>query len=81
MAATHQPGLKQEVAGGLPVGVWTSTLTFVKKGMHGQLVAGRGNGNLWVVNGSSDDFIRPAYLPVIQPGGCLVLCWPELPWL
>ena len=35
----------------------------MEKGMRGQLVVGQGNGNLWGVNGISDDFIRSSYLP------------------
>ncbi len=35
----------------------------MEKGMRGQLVVGRGSGNLWAVNGISDDFIRSSYLP------------------
>lgn len=35
----------------------------MEKGMRGQLVVGQGSGNLWAVNGISDDFIRSSYLP------------------
>lgn len=35
----------------------------MEKGMRGQLVVGRGSGNLWAINGISDDFIRSSYLP------------------
>ena len=35
----------------------------MEKGMRGQLVVGRGSGNLWAINGVSDDFIRSSYLP------------------
>jgi plastocyanin len=35
----------------------------MEKGMRGQLVVGQGSGNLWAVNGISDDFIRTSYLP------------------
>ena len=36
----------------------------MEKGMKGQLVVGRGSGNLWSVRGVSDAFIRDSYLPV-----------------
>jgi len=35
----------------------------MEKGMRGQLVVGRGSGDLWGVAGVSDDFRRSAYLP------------------
>lgn len=35
----------------------------MEKGMRGQLVVGKGSGNLWGINGISDDFFRSAYLP------------------
>lgn len=35
----------------------------MEKGMRGQLVVGRGSGDLWGVPDVSDDFIRAAYLP------------------
>jgi FtsP/CotA-like multicopper oxidase with cupredoxin domain len=35
----------------------------MEKGMRGQLVVGKGSGNLWAINGISDDFIRSSYLP------------------
>ena len=35
----------------------------MEKGMRGQLVVGQGSGNLWAINGISDDFIRSSYLP------------------
>lgn len=35
----------------------------MEKGMKGQLVVGRGSGNLWSVRGVSDAFIRDNYLP------------------
>ena len=35
----------------------------MEKGMRGQLVVGRGSGDLWGVPGISDDFRRSAYLP------------------
>ena len=34
----------------------------MEKGMRGQLVVGTGSGNLWGINGISDDFIRSSYL-------------------
>ena len=35
----------------------------MEKGMRGQLVVGKGSGNLWGVPGISDQFYRSAYLP------------------
>lgn len=35
----------------------------MEKGMRGQLVVGKGSGNLWGVPGVSDDFYRSSYLP------------------
>jgi len=35
----------------------------MEKGMRGQLVVGRGSGDLWGVAGVSDDFYRASYLP------------------
>ncbi|MDZ4731159.1 MAG: hypothetical protein SH820_14565 [Xanthomonadales bacterium] len=35
----------------------------MEKGMRGQLVVGQGSGNLWAINGISDDYIRSSYLP------------------
>jgi hypothetical protein len=35
----------------------------MEKGMRGQLVVGKGSGNLWAINGISDDFFRSSYLP------------------
>jgi plastocyanin len=35
----------------------------MEKGMKGQLVVGRGSGDLWSVNGLSDSFLRDNYLP------------------
>lgn len=35
----------------------------MEKGMRGQLVVGRGSGDLWSVPGVSSDFERPLYLP------------------
>jgi plastocyanin len=35
----------------------------MEKGMRGQLVVGKGSGNLWGINGISDDFFRSSYLP------------------
>jgi plastocyanin len=35
----------------------------MEKGMKGQLVVGRGSGNLWSIQGVSDAFIRDNYLP------------------
>lgn len=35
----------------------------MEKGMRGQLVVGQGSGNLWAINGISDDFVRSSYLP------------------
>lgn len=35
----------------------------MEKGMRGQLVVGRGSGDLWAVTGISDAFYRHAYLP------------------
>ena len=34
-----------------------------EKGMKGQLVVGRGSGDLWSVKGVSDAFERDSYLP------------------
>lgn len=35
----------------------------MEKGMRGQLVVGRGSGDLWSVKGISDDFHRSSYIP------------------
>ena len=35
----------------------------MEKGMRGQLVVGAGSGNLWAVEGISDQFFRSGYLP------------------
>ena len=35
----------------------------MEKGMRGQLIVGNGSGDLWGVNGVSDQFLRAAYLP------------------
>ena len=35
----------------------------MEKGMRGQLIVGSGSGDLWGVNGVSDQFLRAAYLP------------------
>jgi len=35
----------------------------MEKGMRGQLVVGRGSGDLWGIAGVSDAFIRPSYWP------------------
>lgn len=35
----------------------------MEKGMRGQLVVGRGSGNLWGIPAISDDFYRSSYLP------------------
>jgi len=35
----------------------------MEKGMRGQLVVGEGSGNLWAVEGVSDQFFRSSYLP------------------
>ena len=35
----------------------------MEKGMRGQLVVGKGSGDLWGVPGVSNDFLRQAYLP------------------
>ena len=35
----------------------------MEKGLRGQLVVGRGSGDLWSVGGISDDFVRSGYLP------------------
>jgi plastocyanin len=39
----------------------------MEKGMRGQLVVGRGSGNLWSVPGISDEFYRHSYLPPYAP--------------
>ena len=39
----------------------------MEKGMRGQLVVGKGNGNLWSVSGVSDSFLRSSYLPASAP--------------
>jgi hypothetical protein len=39
----------------------------MEKGMRGQLVVGRGSGDLWGVAGVSDEFRRSAYLPWFAP--------------
>jgi hypothetical protein len=39
----------------------------MEKGMRGQLVVGRGSGDLWGVAGVSDDFRRSDYLPGFAP--------------
>jgi len=43
----------------------------MEKGMRGQLVVGKGSGNLWNVTGISDEFYRPAYLP--RSAGLIIL--------
>lgn len=43
----------------------------MEKGMKGQLVVGRGNGDLWSVAGVSDSFNRSSYLPA--PSALLVV--------
>jgi len=35
----------------------------MEKGMRGQLIVGKGSGDLWGVKGVSDQFLRAAYLP------------------
>ena len=35
----------------------------MEKGMRGQLIVGKGSGDLWGVNGVSDQFLRASYLP------------------
>jgi hypothetical protein len=35
----------------------------MEKGMRGQLVVGAGSGDLWAVEGISDQFYRSSYLP------------------
>jgi hypothetical protein len=35
----------------------------MEKGLRGQLVVGNGDGDLWGVNGVSDQFLRASYLP------------------
>jgi plastocyanin len=35
----------------------------MEKGMRGQLIVGSGSGDLWGVNGVSDQFLRASYLP------------------
>ena len=35
----------------------------MEKGLRGQLVVGSGSGDLWGVNGVSDQFLRSSYLP------------------
>ena len=55
----------------------------MEKGMRGQLVVGRGSGNLWGVAGVSDQFYRYSYLPPYTPVmvvlvfgfACLLLLW------
>jgi plastocyanin len=39
----------------------------MEKGMRGQLVVGKGSGNLWSVPGISDEFYRHSYLPPYAP--------------
>ena len=39
----------------------------MEKGMKGQLVVGRGSGDLWSVKGQSDAFVRDNYLPAGIP--------------
>ncbi len=39
----------------------------MEKGMRGQLVVGKGSGNLWGVSGISDEFYRHSYLPPHAP--------------
>jgi len=39
----------------------------MEKGMKGQLVVGRGSGDLWSVKGQSDAFVRDDYLPASVP--------------
>lgn len=46
----------------------------MEKGMRGQLVVGRGDGNLWGVPGLSDAFLRASYLPAWSvPALCLTV--------
>jgi hypothetical protein len=35
----------------------------MEKGMRGQLVVGKGSGDLWSITGVSDQFYRSDYLP------------------
>ena len=44
----------------------------MEKGMRGQLVVGRGSGNLWGIAGISDAFYRSSYLPS-RSGGAVIL--------
>jgi hypothetical protein len=39
----------------------------MEKGMRGQLVVGKGSGDLWGVPGVSDEFYRFSYLPGYTP--------------
>jgi plastocyanin len=39
----------------------------MEKGMRGQLVVGKGSGDLWGVSGISDEFYRHSYLPPQTP--------------
>ena len=39
----------------------------MEKGLRGQLVVGSGSGDLWGVNGVSDQFLRASYLPANAP--------------
>ena len=39
----------------------------MEKGMRGQLVVGKGSGDLWGVAGISDEFYRDSYLPPYTP--------------
>ena len=39
----------------------------MEKGMRGQLIVGKGSGNLWGVRGVSDYFLRAPYLPPAAP--------------
>ena len=46
----------------------------MEKGLRGQLIVGRGSGDLWSVPGSSDAFFRSPYLPAGTPVLALILC-------
>jgi plastocyanin len=39
----------------------------MEKGMRGQLIVGKGSGDLWAVAGISDQFFRSGYLPEFTP--------------
>jgi hypothetical protein len=45
----------------------------MEKGMRGQLVVGKGSGDLWAVNGISDAFIRFPYLPNVAAAMVLLI--------